>query len=180
MTAFELQFCPSASLIQVVRRFVSDFYERVLEDPDAVSRVALATHELLENAVKYSLDGATALSITVDPWGTVDPATTAAPAPAPGGEGGGFQSSELSIRLSNRAGPEHLAEVRELFAEMDRYEDPFAHYQAVMERGSRRTTGSGMGLARVRAEGEMSMSYSIEGDRVCIVAQTRVQARRPS
>jgi len=168
MTAFELQFRPSASLIQIIRRFVSDFYEGMLEDPDAVSRVALATHELLENAVKYSADGATALSITLEP-------APDASRGEPSAEG-----SELAIRLSNRAGEEHIEALRELFEEMEHYPDPFDHYQAVLERGARRKSGSGLGIARVRAEGEMSMSYRIEGDGVCIVARTRVQARRPS
>ena len=159
MTAFQLQFQPSAGLIQVVRRFVSDFYERVLDDPDAVSRVALATHELLENAVKYAIDGATALSIHVEP-GTDTTAT------------------RVSICLSNRAAPEHLSAVRGLFEEMNRYADPFEHYQAAMERSARSTTGSGLGIARVRTEGEMTMSYTIEGDTVSITAEARVQSAR--
>ncbi|HSN99487.1 MAG TPA: hypothetical protein VLS89_14425 [Candidatus Nanopelagicales bacterium] len=157
-TAFELQFRPSASLIQVVRRFVSDFYEGVLDDPDALSRVALATHELLENAVKYATDGTTDLSIGVE-----------------AAEGGG---RDVVIRLSNRAEADHLAELKAIFTEMEGYADPYAHYQAAMERGARRRTGSGLGIVRVRAEGEMSMGCTIEGDRVSIEARTRVHPRR--
>lgn len=159
MTAFQLQFQPSAGLIQVVRRFVSDFYDRVLRDADAVSRVALATHELLENAVKYAIDGATALSIRVEP-------------------GTDVVATRVSICLSNRASPEHLAALRSLFEEMNRYADPFEHYQAAMERSAKSTTGSGLGLARVRTEGEMSMSYTVEGDTVSITAEARVHLGR--
>src|SRR5262245_22649655 len=64
---FEVFFRPNCELVSLVRRFVSEFYERILGDPDTVSRLALATHELLENAVKYSTDGATTLCISVDP-----------------------------------------------------------------------------------------------------------------
>lgn len=48
----ELTFAPSLELIPVVRRFVSAFYEELLSHADAASRLALATHELLENTVK--------------------------------------------------------------------------------------------------------------------------------
>ncbi len=48
----ELRFSPSPELIPVVRRFVSAFYERLLSQADAASRLALATHELLENTCK--------------------------------------------------------------------------------------------------------------------------------
>jgi hypothetical protein len=169
-TAFELQFRPSAALITIVRRFVSEFYERVLHDPDCVARVALATHELLENAVKYSLDGTTALSITVEPEAEAGFAVRAPPDCA----------SHVAIRLSNRAAGEDIEALQALFVEMEAYPDPFAHYQAALARGAKSRVGSGLGIVRVRAEGEMSMSYTIDGDGVCIVARTRVQARRSS
>jgi len=156
-TAFELTFRPNVELISIVRRFVSDFYERMVDDQDAVSRMALATHELLENAVKYSSDGATSLSITFEP---------------------GEPSSVVSIRLANRASSEHVETLTTIFEEMKDYEDPFAHYQVAMARSAKRKVGSGLGLVRVRAEGEMNMSYTIDDDRVTILAQTSVATRR--
>ena len=158
-TSFELDFRPNVELISIVRRFVSDFYERMIDDADAVSRMALATHELLENAVKYSSDGATSLSITFEPR---EP------------------SSVVSIRLANRASEEHIAALTAIFHEMKVYEEPFAHYQVVMARSAKRKVGSGLGLVRVRAEGEMTMSHTIEDDRVTILAQAIVDSRRPS
>jgi hypothetical protein len=150
---FELNFRPNFELITIVRRFVSDFYDRMLDDADGVSRVALATHELLENAVKYSSDGATSLSIRVDHEGA---------------------ESVVSIRISNRATKENLEALSAMFEEMARAPDPFQHYQAVMERVAKRKEGSGLGLVRVRAEGEMTMSHTIDDDCVCILAQTHV------
>src|SRR5215217_7663315 len=60
---FELAFSPNMRLIAVVRRFVSEFYNQVLSDPETTSRLTLASHELLENAVKYSFDGNTCIQI---------------------------------------------------------------------------------------------------------------------
>jgi hypothetical protein len=158
-TAFELTFRPNVELISIVRRFVSDFYDRMIEDKDTVSRMALATHELLENAVKYASDGVTFLSITFEP---------------------GEASSVVSIRLMNQANAEHIAALATIFEEMGQHDDPFTHYQVTMARSAKRKVGSGLGLVRVRAEGEMTMSHTIEDDRVTILAQTTVAARRSS
>src|SRR3954463_920520 len=61
----EISFEKRPELVSIVRRFVTDFYDRTLANPDATSRVALATHELLENAVKYSRDGRAKVRIQV-------------------------------------------------------------------------------------------------------------------
>ena len=61
----ELKIQPSVELVSIVRRFVTAFYDEIIHNADATSRVALATHELLENAVKYSTDNETTLSIAI-------------------------------------------------------------------------------------------------------------------
>ena len=40
---FELAFKPNVELVAVVRRFVSQFYDRTAPDAETVSRIALAT-----------------------------------------------------------------------------------------------------------------------------------------
>ena len=60
----ELSFAPNAKLVSMVRRFVMQFYREMLSD-DAASRTGLATHELLENAVKFSTDQATRLRVEI-------------------------------------------------------------------------------------------------------------------
>ena len=153
---FELTFRPNFELISIVRRFVSAFYDHILSDRDATSRIALATHELLENATKYSTDGETAIRIEV---------TTSCEA--------------IRIRIWNRATLEHINNLHERFAEMLQFSDPFVYYQKLMERSAKRREGSGLGLARLRAEAEMELSCEIDNDRVCIVADTTVQSAEP-
>jgi anti-sigma regulatory factor (Ser/Thr protein kinase) len=145
----ELEFSPSVELVSIVRRFVSDVYGRLLGDPEATSRIALATHELLENAVKYSLDGTMTVRIAVEP--------------ADGG-------CRLCIRMINRAAPAQIASVRTIIDGMASSPDPIAYYQRLMREAAQRTHGSGLGLARIAAEGEMTMEYSLSGDELTLIA----------
>src|SRR5262249_6977744 len=139
---FELSFSPNVRLVSTVRRFVGQFYSEVLRDPDATSQVAVATHELLENAVRYSLDGNTSVRIGVARV-----------------EGG----MAVSIETCNRAAESNLATIAGALDEIARASDPDAHYQVLMRRTAKREGSSGLGLGRVRAETGMTLSYTIEG-----------------
>ena len=152
----ELSFRPNIELISVVRRFVSDFYARFFEDADATSRVALATHELLENAVRYSIDGETRIRIEVQ--------SDAVP-------------SHVAIKTWNRASEKHLDSVQKLFDEMNASTDAFSHYQKLMRRTAKIAEGSGLGLARVRAEAEMELTFEIDDGFLAVEAQTRAELR---
>jgi hypothetical protein len=136
--------------VSVIRRFIEELYEQVFDDQDVVARIAMASHELLENAVKYSDRGNPRIQISVDPTG--------------GGR-------RVTIRVDNTAIPEKLALLRSAIGEMNAAVDPLLHYQALLRRSAKRRDGSGLGLARVVAEGEMTLAMMIEGDQVCLRAQ---------
>jgi hypothetical protein len=146
---FELRFQPNTQLVSVVRRFISSFYERVLNDPDATSRLALATHELLENAVKYASNGETFICIKV---------TQEKP-------------RHVTVSTTNRAAPEHLRLATEVLDAIRASDDPMAFYAQTMRAATKRDTGSGLGLARICAEAEMSVSWTVQGDDLLIAAE---------
>ena len=146
---FHLVFRPNIKLVSTVRRFTGEFYRRVLVDQELASRLALATHELLENAVAYAHDDETAIRIEVD-------------------------GDLLSVRTWNRATPERLTAIRSSIDRVMAAPDPDAFYQEQMSVAAKRNDGSGLGLARVRNEAEMTISYDIDKDKACIRAVTKI------
>jgi hypothetical protein len=147
---FELAFRPSVALTSVVRRFVSEFYQHVLRDADLAARLALATHELVENAVKYSVDGDSTLRVELDRARGI-----------------------VTVTTRNVSEPRHIDRLRARFAEMDAAKDDFSFYQTLLRRSTSEKGGSGIGLARIRCEADMDLTLEIGGDRVGICARSR-------
>jgi anti-sigma regulatory factor (Ser/Thr protein kinase) len=136
---------PDVRLVSVVRRFAEEALEKTIADLDAVARAAMAVHELLENAVKYGSGGPIDLRVEVD-------------------------GARIAIEVTNRAAAQEG--LRAALAEMEMAPSLLDHYQALLRRAARRTTGSGLGLARVAFEGEMSLAVRFEGDLVRVRAVT--------
>src|SRR5205814_2239757 len=129
----EMSLRPNREFIPIIRRFVSSLYLQLLRNDHVASRMALATHELLENTVKFSTDGESALRIAVARSGS---------------------DNEITIRTHNRAAEQDRAQAMQIMKEMRDSTDAFDYYQQVMRRNARRREGSGLGLARICAEAE--------------------------
>jgi hypothetical protein len=125
-----------------------------LGDEDAEARVAMAVHELLENAAKYSSDGRARLRIE---------------------HAGPF----IHLTLQNNSAKEHIEQLLVWFAEM-REQDPLNHYFALMRRNAKIGAISRLGLARVRAEGEMEVALAVDGQAVTITASMAVPSAAAS
>jgi anti-sigma regulatory factor (Ser/Thr protein kinase) len=156
---FELSFSPNVRLITSVRKFVGDFYERVLGDPDVTSRLVVATHELLENAVRYSVDGKSSIRI-----GVVR-------------DGDGVL---VSIDTENRTNQTHTSELEALLAEMRASTDRASLYQTLLARSALREHGSGLGLGRIHAESEMDLTCDLQDGVVKMRASARFRSKTPA
>lgn len=149
MPSFELFFRPSIELISVIRRFVAEFYREILDDPDAASRLALTTHELLENAAKYSTDGAAVLYVEVD-----------------------RAARSVLVRTTNRATAAQIERLRHWFGEIAAAPSAEALYASVIKTTATKTSGSGgIGLVRIWAESQMTLELHVDGDSVAIHAR---------
>jgi len=153
-SAIRVTFRPTVPLISSTRRFSADLLASVLKDPDCTSRVTLTIHELLENTLKYSTDGQALLHVTVANV-----------------EGGGRR---VEIVARNRATPEQAEDLRRRIHALAEAPDPMALYVDLMRESAQRS-GSGLGLARIRAEAEMDLSWAREGDAVVVSATTAAE-----
>jgi len=153
---FELEFTPNLRLVPIVRRFVSDFYGAVFEDEEVISRLALSTHELMENAIQHNSGGDAHLLVELrDVAG----------------------EKHISVRIGNPTSPERIAKLSRLLEAMDRAPDPFQFYLQLMGQSAKQAEGSGLGLTRIRVEGEMQLSHTVKGEWVEITASTTCPAR---
>ena len=65
----DLPLTVSPAMVSPTRRILEAKLAPVLEDEDAIFRVAMTAHELLENAAKYASDGKARLEVRVTPRG---------------------------------------------------------------------------------------------------------------
>ena len=151
----EICFRPTVATINEARRMVAALYGPLLGDPDAAGRIALATHELLETALKYSIDGSTVIRVELSK---------------------GKLPTTVRVETRNGISPERKQGLEEIFAEMHRAENADDYYQFAMKRTRTLRHGSGLGLARIWAEGEMHLTRSYASDEVRITATAEVKA----
>jgi len=154
---FELSLVPGDRFVSTVRRFVEEALEKVIADHDLVYRISMTVHELLENAARYSTTRWVSLGLRAD---------------QPDAQGDG--AAEVILR--NESSPENLAHLQAIVAEIAGAPDAMVKYQEMMRRSSRRREGSGLGLIRIRAEGEMNLSVAVEGTRARTIAKLEYRA----
>jgi len=157
-TVLDLTLVPQLEQVSIVREFLEQYFQPVLNDPDLLYRMAVAAHELLENAAKYSAGGCSRLLIGVS-------------------DGHPDCSSTLSVSVTNVARPEHVGELKQKIEQILTSKDASEAYQFQMVCAALRGEGSGLGLARIRAEAEMALAMTFEGDRVCVQATTAFNSR---
>lgn len=149
--SIELRFPPRRAFVTRIAAMVRQFCRELLGDGDLLSRVNMATHELVENVVKYSAGGLCELRVELRLEG---------PSPT------------VSIETANDVGGEALEALERWLLAVQEAPDPVAFYDRTIRASATRRHGSGLGLARIRAEGEMELSHRIAGGRVTIRAES--------
>lgn len=148
---------PDARSISEARCIVDDISRRLLEDEDAGWRAAMAAHELLDNARKYGLDRTTRWRLAI---AKADPGHV------------------LVLSVRSRSTPANLDTIKQL-AELVKTTDPDGHYRAALLRATTTHAASGLGLARIRAEGEMALTFTCDDEGyVAVEATMDVGAQR--
>jgi hypothetical protein len=146
---------PPVGFSSAVRMLLLASYEGLLEADD-VHRIAMAGYEMVDNLIKYSLNGE----------GHFDAEIVR--------RDGATHARLYSI---NPAAAEHRQAARLLVARLQDAPSPIAVYEQLLASSPTRL-GSGLGLARIQAEGEMSLDCVADDARVTLVAGRMVATRR--
>lgn len=155
--AVTLTALSNSRLVAALSALVCEFCRALISDPQVVSRFHMAAQELAENLVKYSVGREVKLAAVLT-------------------ETRG--NTELSLRATNRSTPAQLDQVERCLVALVKAPDPTAHYDRLIREAAPREQGSGLGLARLRAEGELSVDYSIQGDQLTISVRASVELRK--
>ena len=133
-----------------VRRLVERIQRRLGTSESDAARIAMAAHELLENAIKFSVDGTARLRIEVT------------------------DTAQVRIHTRNRATADHREGLAALAVELAAATDPMTFYVSLRARAP--TARGGLGLGRVAAEGDMSIGFVFHDDVVEVNASCGLAA----
>lgn len=159
MSTLSVSFCapPHVEHVEHVARFVTETCRTYIGDADALARLQLAAYELMENVVKYTSQGDGEFRLRLD----------ASP-----------KGCRIVLETHNLASDAHRSDLEARMTRLSSADDPLSHYDSEIAASARRPFGSGLGLVRIRAEGEMIMDYSIEGSKVVVRVEAAFLAER--
>lgn len=156
VTTFELSAPRDAALIANVRRFVGELCQHLLEDSDIASRVVLATHEMLDNAVRHAAadrrSTPSQLKVTLKRED---------------------REASVVIDTTNAVDEARAATLRRVLDEIAQSTDRAEFYVALIRRIAARAEATWLGLGRVHAESELGLSGRFEEGLVHLRAEGR-------
>jgi hypothetical protein len=140
-----LRLDPSWVFIDELRRFVESFCAAACPGAEREEQLALAAHELVQNALSYACAPGVELRCEVD-----------------------RSAGSVRVSVTNAAEPEQADRLRARVVEVSGYADALAGYVAAMRKAPRER--GGLGLARVRFEASLDLAVEAEGARVTVHA----------
>jgi hypothetical protein len=147
--------CPPNAFVQNAICWLTEFSQLTVRDEDTAARVHIALAELTENVVKYGEKQSARVDVALEQ------------------RGGGLY---MVVETTNTAPERHIERAVELVTGIRDSQDPVAFYdQLILTVAPTDEMGvSGLGLARIRAAGELHLDCRVEGDRLTIFAETPI------
>jgi len=147
-----LRMKPPWVFVDEIRRFVESFCSCACPGESREAQVALAVHELMQNAIPHAGGESVDLTLQVDPV-----------------------ADRIEISVSNPGTEEQFAEFKGRLERLNLEPDPLQSYLRAMAEAPMNQRG-GLGLARVRFEAQLDLSITREGNRITVLAWGRLRA----
>jgi anti-sigma regulatory factor (Ser/Thr protein kinase) len=140
-----LRMQPSWREIDEIRHFVESFCASACPEIERQEQLALAAHELVQNAISNAVTPDVELRLEVD-----------------------RATERVTVSVSNQARADQIEVLRDRLDKTLAHADPLEGYVAAM-RDDPESRG-GIGLARIRYEAALDLALDVDGERVTVRA----------
>jgi hypothetical protein len=140
-----LRMEPSWVVVDDIRHFVETFCANACPAAEREEQLALATHELIQNAIANAATPDIELKLEVDKV-----------------------AERVSLEVSNSARDDQIEVLRERLRRMQSFPNPLDGYVAAMREDP--DSRGGIGLARIRFEAALDLVLEVDGEKVTIRA----------
>lgn len=147
-----LRMKPPWVFVDEIRRFVESFCSCACPGQSREAQVALAVHELMQNAIPQAGGEDVDLTLQVDPL-----------------------ANRIEIAVSNPCSDDQFHELLARVERLNSEPDALRSYLRAMGEAPSNARG-GLGLARIRFEGQLELSVLREGRRVTVLARGLLDA----
>lgn len=148
---FRMSFPPNDALVSVISRAVAELAKGVFADGEHSASLRMAAHELAENITKYSTGTMVDFQFEIREE---------------------LERYVVTLSTKNETSEERLQEVQRRLKDLADATNVIAHYDFLARRNAGREGVSGLGLARIRAEGDIHLDCSTSGRELTIVARS--------
>jgi hypothetical protein len=139
-------------------KIAADFFCALDPDLETGARVHMVAQELAENVLKYSTEGETHLELAID---------------------NGPRGRLVRVTARNRTSAEKMSEVQQRVQELQQARDPIEVYDRLIRETAPRRGVSGLGLARISAEGGFRMTCAVEHGDLVVIALLELAEHAP-
>ncbi len=142
----ELRLDPSWVFVDDIRRFVESFCAAACPGAEREEQLALAAHELVQNAISYAATPGVDLRLSIDRG-----------------------ARRVHVSVSNAVTPDQAKALRERIAAIVSKGDPLEAYVAAMRENPEGR--GGIGLSRIRFEAALELDVTHDDGRVTVHAR---------
>jgi anti-sigma regulatory factor (Ser/Thr protein kinase) len=141
----QLRLDPSWVFVDDIRRFVESFCAAACPGAEREEALALAAHELVQNAISYAARPGVDLRLSID-----------------------RDAKQVHVAVSNAVTPDQAKLLRDRIARIASEDDPLAGYLAAMHENPEGR--GGIGLSRIRFEAALELEVTHDDGRVTVHA----------